>query len=157
MLQQKQLEATVIRYCHNFFQPSFMLLCYLFVPDFSDNANEIAVALVCFNERKYVEACQAVYRYIENRSDVTFIGEPFPCDFIEVCQELLEEQVLTRERFVKYMYYIYFAVFIFCQLWSSHLKMIEVNDIFYEAYILFEFTCTCRMGEGAQAITQIFH
>lgn len=66
--------------------------------DLSPVDNELAVALACFHNMKYQKACKAVYSYIENRSDITFIGEPFPCDLTEVCQELLDENEITKER-----------------------------------------------------------
>ncbi|XP_067939671.1 uncharacterized protein [Watersipora subatra] len=67
--------------------------------DLNVDDDEFIVALTHFQNRKYVQCCKAIYRYLENRSDITFVGEPFAADFIEVCQELLEDQILTPERF----------------------------------------------------------
>lgn len=60
--------------------------------------DEFVVALTHFQNRKYPACCKAIYKYLENRSDITFIGEPFPSDFTEVCQELLEDNALTAEK-----------------------------------------------------------
>ena len=41
-----------------------------------------------------------MYKFLENRSDITFIGDPFASDYTEVCQELVEDQIITPERCV---------------------------------------------------------
>jgi len=43
-------------------------------------------------------ACKAVYNYLENHSDITFCGEPFPCDLTEVCKELLDDGIINQDR-----------------------------------------------------------
>ena len=76
-----------------------LLRIFVHLADLSPIDNELAVALACFHSMKYQRACKAVYSYLENRSDITFIGEPFPCDLTEVCQELLDDQEITKERY----------------------------------------------------------
>lgn len=56
------------------------------------------VALSNFHNGKWIQCCRSIYKYLENRSDITFVGEPFPVDFTEVCQELLGDGMLTPER-----------------------------------------------------------
>lgn len=60
--------------------------------------DELAVAVMNIYSSKYDLACLAIYKYMENRSDITFVGEPYVSDFIEVGEELLEEELVSLSR-----------------------------------------------------------
>lgn len=66
--------------------------------DINPDDDELVVAVAHFQNQQYAQCCRAIYKYLENRSDITFVGEPFPTDFTEVCQEILDDGMLTHEK-----------------------------------------------------------
>lgn len=63
-----------------------------------DEGKDIALAMSHFHTREYRKCSEAIYRYIESESDITFVGEPDPWDFKDVCEEMLSSGALTEER-----------------------------------------------------------
>ncbi|KAF6028843.1 hypothetical protein EB796_012828 [Bugula neritina] len=61
--------------------------------------NELAASLAALHNGKFEEACKYLYKYFESKTDVTFIGEPFPWDLTDVCGELLESGEITPDRY----------------------------------------------------------
>ena len=57
----------------------------------------LAMGVVNYQEGRYQQACQCIYKFLENRSDVTFIGDPMPCDLSEVCHDLLEDSAMSLQ------------------------------------------------------------
>lgn len=70
--------------------------CYILDINACDRG-ELAVGVVNYQEGRYQQACQCIYKFLENRSDVTFIGDPMPCDLSEVCHDLLEDSAMSLQ------------------------------------------------------------
>jgi len=60
----------------------------------------LAASLAALHNGKFEEACKYLYKYFESKTDVTFVGEPFPWDLTDVCGELLESGEITPDRLV---------------------------------------------------------
>lgn len=66
--------------------------------DLTRAETEFAVAYWRFYDDRYDEASRAVIRYIENRSDYTFIGDPLPHDVSEILRELNDKEIISSDR-----------------------------------------------------------
>lgn len=66
--------------------------------DLSCGEDELSMAYWRFCDGRYQAAADAVIRYIENRSDITFIGDPFPADILDILLELHGDDVITADR-----------------------------------------------------------
>lgn len=63
----------------------------------SDDKGELAVAMMNYHTKSYQNVSKSICKFIENHSDVTFIGDPMPCDLSEVCHELLEDSTINLQ------------------------------------------------------------